>query len=172
MSICKLCHEDRELLRSHIFPEFCHKDLYDEKGRIHELSTDPKVRNRHDRQKGIRERILCGDCEQRLSVWEKHASTFLNGKAESLLRSENRIERVDVRDYKKFKLFQLSLLWRAGVASDKEFEEVRLNKHEEILRRMILRGDPGSPCDYGCVVALPFMKIEGQEKVTEDLKKN
>jgi hypothetical protein len=55
-------------------------------------------------------------------------------------------------EFKKFKLFQNSLLWRASVASGPMFSEVDLGSHEEKLRKMLLNSDPGDPYDYPCVL--------------------
>jgi hypothetical protein len=55
-------------------------------------------------------------------------------------------------DYTPFKLFQLSVLWRASVANRKEFRFVDIGEHEEIIRRMLLTSDPGAPDEYGCML--------------------
>lgn len=59
---------------------------------------------------------------------------------------------VAIQDYRKFKLFLLSILWRAGVSSLQFFERVQLGKHSEILRRMLLEGNPGAPREYPCIL--------------------
>ena len=55
-------------------------------------------------------------------------------------------------DYKKFKLFLLSILWRAGISNLPIFRKVTLGKHQEILRERILTNDPGSPDEYLCAI--------------------
>lgn len=55
-------------------------------------------------------------------------------------------------DYSKFKLFQLSVIWRAGVSGLQQFSNVNLGPHEEKLRCMIEKNDPGAPDDYSCLV--------------------
>ncbi len=47
-------------------------------------------------------------------------------------------------DYSKFKLFLMSLVWRAGAASGDFWETVKLGPHEEKLRSRIRAGDPAS----------------------------
>jgi hypothetical protein len=51
-------------------------------------------------------------------------------------------------DYSKFKLFALSVLWRAGISKSDFFSSVRLGPHEEKLRKMIANSDPGEPYQY------------------------
>ncbi len=58
-------------------------------------------------------------------------------------------------NYRLFKLFQLSLLWRAGVSQNKMFSQVDLgDKHEENIRCMLVDENPGKSSDYGCFITL------------------
>jgi hypothetical protein len=43
-------------------------------------------------------------------------------------------------NYEQFKLFQLSVLWRAGVSSHQFFDKVKLGQHAEELRLLSLPG--------------------------------
>jgi hypothetical protein len=150
---CRLCHSEGEELRfSHILPEFLYKPLRDEKHRyiafMHKQETGAK---RVLLQKGIREYLLCGDCEQVLAKYERYAANVLR-KLPDTARQLPGVVPVKGVDYTKFKIFQLSLLWRAGVSRQASFQEVNLGPHEEVLRSMILKGDPGKPIEYGCVL--------------------
>ena len=55
-------------------------------------------------------------------------------------------------DYRKFKLFLMSVLWRAGVSSHPFYSHVELGPHEEKLRLKLINEDPGAPTDYGCAI--------------------
>lgn len=57
-------------------------------------------------------------------------------------------------DYRKLKLFFLSLLWRAGVTSRRLFRHVRLGPHEERIRQLILKKVPGNPEDYAVILGI------------------
>lgn len=137
MPPCKLCHKDKKLRDSHIIPEFCYRPLYDKKHRIAKLELEGM--NKALLQKGIREKLLCDDCEHFLNnQYEKPFCDFWFGKnilPRKLPREPYIITGID---YKKFKLFHLSLLFRAGVSSLGEFNQVSLGPHEEKLRIMIL----------------------------------
>ena len=146
---CALCLQEAELRRSHVLPEFLYETLYDEKHRLQVLSIIPEQGNWHE-QKGLRERLLCDACEQKLSVWERYASLALKGRLPLTFRQEGSVVHIGGLDYTRFKLFQLSVLWRAGVSTLQFFEKVQLGKHAEILRRLLLAGDPGSSERYGC----------------------
>ncbi|MEI8342021.1 MAG: hypothetical protein WCH43_10875 [Verrucomicrobiota bacterium] len=54
---CRLCGLVKELQFSHIVPEWFYTRLYDDKGRIHVLSTDESSRHKQI-QKGLREYLL------------------------------------------------------------------------------------------------------------------
>ena len=146
---CALCLQDAELRRSHVIPEFLYEFLYDEKHRFQVLSLLSEQGNRRE-QKGLREKLLCDECEQKFSVWEHYASLVLKGEVPLTARPKGNIIHISGLDYRRFKLFQLSVLWRFGLSSLQFFEKVHLGKHAEVLRQLLLAGDPGSPERYGC----------------------
>lgn len=148
---CALCLRETELRRSHIIPEFLYESLYDDIHRLQVLSILPERGNWRE-QKGLRERLLCESCEQHISPWERYASLALKGGVPLQFRREGNVVFISGLNYQQFKLFQLSVLWRAAVSTQRFFEHVQLGKHEELLRRQILAADPGSPDRYGCLM--------------------
>src|SRR4051812_14436929 len=132
---CRLCLKEVPVVRSHIIPEFCFASMYDQDHRfieVHDVDAG-KVRRG---QKGFWERLLCSDCETRLNRFERHARRLFKDK----LPERKSLRRIDVPnlDYRLFKLFILSVLWRASVSSHPVFEHVSLGKHEEIMRGMVV----------------------------------
>lgn len=148
---CKLCLEERDLKDSHIISEFWYKPLYDEKHRFHVLTTTPEDKNIFA-QKGIREKLLCYNCEQYFSRLEDYVRKVFYGGVGILIKNDKNKILINGIDYTKFKLFQLSLLWRASVSHHKFFSEISLGPHEEKLRRMLISKKPGEPYDYGCIL--------------------
>jgi hypothetical protein len=149
---CGLCQQSRELCESHIVPELLYKTLYNkQKHQFVQLSGPPKVRKW---QKGFKEKLLCRICEDKLNKWETYAAQVLFGGVE--IGPERLQDAIIVRDvdYPRFKLFQLSVIWRSGASTLQQFANVKLGPHEEKLRSMIERGDPGAPADYGCLMIL------------------
>ena len=55
-------------------------------------------------------------------------------------------------DYRRMKLFLLSLLWRFGVTTLAVFMGAQLGPHSEKLRRMLLAQDAGDPLAYPCLL--------------------
>ena len=149
---CRLCQQSSDLCESHIIPEFLYKTMYSkEKHQFIQLSGPPKVRKW---QKGFKEKLLCRECEDKLNKCETYAARVLFGGTEiGLERMQDAIIVRDV-DYQKFKLFQLSLIWRAGASALQQFSNVNLGPHDETLRSMIEKDEPGVPTDYGCLIIL------------------
>lgn len=150
-SECTLCLETRDLCHSHVIPEWLYEPLYDEIHRYHVL---PAARGAGTAfgQKGLRERLLCQPCETAFSRYEGYARGVLVGGAEiEILNLRGGIE-IRGLDYAKFKLFQLSVLWRAGVAQQSFFSEVDLGGHSDQLRKMLRTQDPGGVSDFGCIM--------------------
>lgn len=164
---CRLCSSDGELRFSHILPEFLYKPLYDEKHRFIGLKPEPEPGANEDLlQKGIREYLLCANCEQHLSKFERYASQVLRELPDTSREGPGAVVRVTGIDYTLFKLFQMSLLWRAGVSNQASFQSVYLGPHEQRLRHMILEGDPGIPLEYGCLL----IRTRGPEKLDRFIK--
>jgi len=145
--ICKLCNKDLPLRKSHIIPEFFYRPGYDEKGRLFAM-YEGILKDRYI-QKGIREELLCGGCEQFLNDnYEKYFYSFWYKKQNMPSKADGNVYWVRGIEYGQFKLFLLSILWRAGVAKGKDYASVSLGPHEKIIRNMILKKDPGPETKY------------------------
>lgn len=149
MKTCRLCLKERELKNSHIIPEFFYQPLYDEKHRFHVLSTK-RERPRPMEQAGARERLLCIDCETKLSRWETYAANVF---ANIVITNQDTkpFITVDRIDYRKFKLFELSILWRVSVASHSLFRKVDLGSHEEKMRYSLHEENAPQADYYGSI---------------------
>jgi hypothetical protein len=152
MPMCALCHKSKELMNSHIIPEFMYTHLYDEKHRFSVLTTASSGRNRIE-QSGLREKLLCGPCELKFSKLEDYASLVFKKDVPGVaIRSEGSVVSVTGIDYKKFKLFLLSILWRASVSTKKFFENVDLGPHQGQLQKMLIEERPGDYDEYACFI--------------------
>lgn len=158
--VCKLCHNQNKLQNSHIIPEFCFSPLYDDLHRFHVLSADRFKKNKLA-QKGLREKLLCRDCEQIFARWEKYAASAMAGKASIKLRNHAQHFSLSGIKYKPFKLYALSILWRCSVSNDPFCSMVSLGPHEEKLRNMLINEDPGPEDIYPfCII---FTSYKGQD---------
>jgi hypothetical protein len=156
---CKLCGSNAKLLKqSHIIPSFMYTGLFDERNRIllHPLSNQSSKPKYF--QTGFYDKdILCSKCDNELiGSLEKYSSTILyGGKTRNPPEFEKRISKDGIRsiqvkniDYTKFKLFLLSILWRAHISKNKFFKNVNLSEHEQTIREMILLNDAKKESDF------------------------
>lgn len=107
--------------------------------------------------------ILCQECENKISRWEAYAYTVLYGgilpKGSQVLVQQQRNQHgaeflyVQGLDYKLFKLFLLSILWRASISSRPFFKYVSLGSFEEKIRQMLMSEDPGAASAYPCFIS-------------------
>jgi len=147
---CRLCQNEKELCFSHIIPEFMYLPTYDENPR--RAATIPEGRNKYE-QKGIRENLLRGDCDRTIiGKWETYCSPIIKSIQDLNIIQNGDQYIIHNVQYSNFKLFQLSLLWRASIASVRMFENINIGKHEEIIRKMLLSENPSTPNNYGCMM--------------------
>lgn len=153
---CKLCFEETDLKHSHIIPEYFYKPMYDTNHRFMKISTIPEEQTTF-LQKGIREYLLCEKCEQQFSVYERYVSQSYYHKEIKDIMQNDKVFVVENVDYILMKLFQLSILWRASVSKLEIFSDVKLGPHEEIIRDMLFKVNPGKDYEYGCMQVAIFM---------------
>lgn len=91
---------------------------------------------------------------QHLSKYESYAKKALSGEVEVKMTKKGGGVVVSGIRYKDFKLFQLSMLWRASISSHKMFKDVSLGRHESIVREMIMSDTPREPGKYCCVMTV------------------
>lgn len=149
---CKLCCVESQLKNSHVIPEFIYKSLYDDQHRFFVLSLDDTKKFNYQ-QKGLREKLLCEKCEQAFSKYERYASLILNRGFELQVGHEGRLIHFNGIDYTNFKLFALSILWRAGISSLSAFSQVKLELHEEKLRELLANENPSEESGYPFVLS-------------------
>jgi hypothetical protein len=132
------------------------RPLYDKKHRFWGVSNIPTKPNRIF-QKGPREKLLCNECEQRLSRYESYASdVFFGNAATKPMPTRTGLLFTGVI-YKPLKLFFMSLLWRLGTTSIRELKGAELGRHQERIRSLIAADDPADFLTFpGMVTALTF----------------
>lgn len=150
--VCKLCLTHSELMYSHIIPEFFFRYMYDDKSRA--LLVEAEYLGKTPIQKGIREYMLCLSCEKRLNVYETYVAKLWKKDFPEMVQ-DNMFIMKDI-DYGLFRLFHLSILWRASVSTLDFFKHVSLGKHEEIIRTMILNYDPGKADQYSFIPRIVY----------------
>jgi len=150
--ICKLCNEEKILVKAHIIPEGFFRSL-------RHGSIVPEI---HSNTKGVfpkrspigvyDKNILCEKCDKYLGLWDEYAQKLLIqnfSESNSVYNGSTKVAyQINSYDYKKLKLFFLSLLWRASISSQPFFKKIQIGAHENILKEMIRNSNPGDPYDY------------------------
>ncbi len=148
-SQCKLCGQAGQLCRSHIVPGLAYEPVKNEKGQILAVG-----RNVKKVQTGHFERLLCPQCENLLSAHESRfkqvwMNTIPPNFSHLSTEPPNNVIRVEVPDYDSFKLFHLSVLWRAAASSTFKLEsDITLGPYDQQIASMLLNNDPGQPGDF------------------------
>ena len=182
--VCKLCCKHAELKHSHIVPDFYIRSLEERENTGSHgiaqptsiaLSTradfrdGPKQRGYWEKRLGLKEYLLCEECEGKFQKLEIYARHLFYGNSPAPLKKlilgesifvepiDKTGKLLDVRDvtvdYAKIKLYQMSLLWRASVATGEFFRTVNLGaKHEAKLQQFLVRCDPSAEDEYPCVI--------------------
>ena len=122
-----------------------YKKLYNNKGHLAAINGLGK-KGYKPLQQGLREKLFCECCEQHFNeLYEKPFNNqWINTNSNPLPDPWSVSEPYWITvDYKSFKLFHLSVLYRASVSSLPNFVEVSLGKHQDRVRQMILNQDPG-----------------------------
>lgn len=153
---CKLCLQEKPLIKkSHIIPDFMYNGLFDEK---HNIAQKDFVNNRDSfPHSGIYDKfILCEKCDNEIiGNYETYAAKELfkptmHGFIEALKTKvsdfNGNITSVTMSriEYKKAKLFFLSILWRSSISSHPFFKSVNLEPTiSEKIRKMLYTNASG-----------------------------
>lgn len=149
VATCQLCHRDRELRNSHIVPEFLYAELYNDKNHLMGINGQGN-RGWRALQKGVREPLFCESCEQHFNEYfEKpfREQWVIAQPLPNPWTDPDEVHWIDV-NYSSFKLFHLSVLFRAGVSTLPTYGEVSLGRHQEALRQLLLKRNPGEFWQY------------------------
>jgi len=158
--ICQLCKKERKLIRqSHIIPDFMYKGLFNDKHFIAKFNLTGKCDTKLYPNGYYDSDILCENCDNILiGRLESYAKIVLFGGKRKRSNFHEIEQEVDIWsnkmlhvrnvDYKRFKLFLLSVLWKASISKQDIFKHVELGCHEEIIRKMILDSNPGNENEY------------------------
>jgi hypothetical protein len=152
-------------------------ELFDEKHRLIKFTTLTPGSDSVAQSGEYEDDILCEDCDNRIiGSLENYASKVLYAGQISVKQTNYKLQdglefaQVDGLDYKKFKLFLLSLLWRASISNKAFFQNVSLGPYEEKIRQMIINNDAGSEEIFPCVL-LSYRKTSLPEKIIMAPKK-
>lgn len=162
--LCKLCLQDKPLLKkSHIIPNFMYRGLFDLDHSIYKIDIEKFDDSQKLHTGEFEANILCANCDNVIiGRNESYAKKILYGGRLTLgenITLQNRVNQHGVKtthgkgvDYAKFKLFLLSILWRASISKREFFKNVYLGPYEEEIRQMLLVSNPREQMDFPCII--------------------
>lgn len=143
---CKLCGQTASLCRSHIVPELAYEPIKNAKGQMYSVGSKVlKV------QVGHRERLLCHQCEGIVSRYEtKFKNCWMDTIPShfSRLSTSHEFVSVAITDFDSFKLFHMSVFWRAAISMGFKIGSISFGPYEDRIARMIKTGDPGNAGEF------------------------
>lgn len=152
LKVCRLCGRLQLLCESHVIPKFCYKYVRDQNKIIQLESIGAEDVVFHEQNGGIKESLLCRDCEQQFSRYEDHAARLFSEPTVPIGRESLRTRLHPGIEYERMKLFFLSLLWRCSVAKHPFFSRVSLGPHENRLLDMLRKQDAGLRESYPMII--------------------
>ena len=138
--ICKLCAEDRKLVKSHIIP----KAFFEPRAGGLTMLFNREDLHPKRMPSGIYDsKILCHQCEEQFSKLDDYAFKLLieNSSARRKVRvREFEYEIIESFDYDKLKLFFMSVLLRADLSEGFYWQRIRLGNRRLTLKKHISKG--------------------------------
>lgn len=165
MGTCKLCLKEKMLIgKSHIIPYFFYKHyrFFSSSHTIKEYGVIPpgvplpKAQWRKMNDGYYEPHILCDECEKKIGKYEDYGKKlFIDAKHFGVrpMAKSKHFAVLEVKvDYKKYKLFILSMIWKSIVCSLYQFSAITLpEEKQERLREMLFHGDEGSEEEFPIV---------------------
>lgn len=138
---CRLCKEKNELRRSHAIPDAIFRRLFkggDGKAIHLPVTEGALIQYTSD---SWWEYQLCSGCEQFLNeAYDEYGISLLRGRRGRLIKHERGVSFQDV-DVGRFRLFILSVLWRAAANSSPAYDKVVLPYEiADWLRGIVVHG--------------------------------
>lgn len=154
---CKFCGNETTLIKAHIIPASLFRRLQISKQSLEMLTNRAGEYNKRTPIGVYDKTIVCSRCESIWQEWDNYAQQLL---AEKPLDSQARYHNhkkvgyiVDNYEYKKLKLFFISMVWRASVSSQPFFSKVSLGHFEDIAKEHIANNEPGDSDVFSVTLA-------------------
>lgn len=134
---CKLCGKRAVLQNSHIIPRSYYKRLKRESNQLLIIVDNDEIEPRLSNS-DPKEKLLCTECEQFLSVKYESYGTKIFRTSKNVIKQDDRIT-INGFDYKRFYLYFISILWRASLTSNDNFKSIALGgEFEDLLKFCII----------------------------------
>lgn len=168
MAICKLCNQDKPLVRAHIFPNWTYKPL---KQDGHFIQLTGLLKSRKLQSGHWDDNILCKECDgDVIGKYDTYAAQFFSQDFMPLLSTfkeatsrEAKTYHVKNFDYIKLYIFIISMFWRASITNQRLFAKVNLGRYESLAKDIIVSGIPKYEDLFEIVIFAAKPPVSGQE---------
>ena len=154
---CRLCLQDKMLIKAHVIPEGFFRLLRHENIAPEMYSNTPGSFPRRMQVGTYDSTILCSQCDGKMAPWDDYGQQVLirrfSDAVKISLQGKTVAWRIEKFDYRRLKLFFISVLWRASVSKRTFYKRISLGPFEDRLRAMILNEDPGDSQEFAVVLA-------------------
>ena len=154
--ICKGCNEERKLIKAHVIPESFFRDLRANEKTLFLVSNVEGAYRKKAPVGVYDEKILCRKCEDLFQKIDDYAAKVLINpdQIEELSHPGEKVGyRIKNVDTEKFKLFVISLLWRASVSQHTFYKNVNLGALENKAKDLLWKNSAGSAHEFSYVLA-------------------
>jgi hypothetical protein len=157
---CRLCGQQKQLIKAHIIPKQFYRRIMGGTPNLLKFEVDDVV-NQTTTQNGIHQNdILCSECDNQIGLYDKYGYEVLprqidEKKLKSPFGHGLNIYEIGEIQIETFRLFLVSLVWRAGIARDPMFQLVKLGAYEDRLKQILL-GDKTDLLDTVTAVIVLF----------------
>jgi hypothetical protein len=156
--LCKFCNEERPLINAHIVPEAFFRDMKSsDEAMLYLLSSNAEKRPKRTPIGPYDPGILCRSCEEQFQEWDDYGAKLLIADRDTAFRkisvAEFDVFVADEFDYTKLKLFLISVVWRAAVATHPTFNKVSLGPRVNRAKQLIEARDAGVPSEFPFVLS-------------------
>ena len=145
------------LIKAHIIPEGFFRLLRHENIAPEMHSNTPGSFPRRMQVGTYDSTILCSQCDGKMAPWDDYGQQVLirrfSEAVKISLQGKTVAWRIEKFDYRRLKLFFMSVLWRASVSKQTFYKRISLGPFEDRLRTMILNEDPGDSQEFTVVLA-------------------
>ena len=159
-SICRLCGEEKKLIKAHIFPKWIFSIIKEETDYLVVLSDDGS-RPKRSRIGAYDPNILCKSCDNSFSNFENYAKEFFTSQL-SVSKSYKSgkkfvgVSTIDEFDYEKLTKFVASLLFKSSISSREGFEKISIGDKYLHQMKQILTNECFSKTDPLCFNMVRF----------------
>lgn len=154
---CRLCLQNKQLIKAHIIPEAFFRLLRDGNVPPEMHSNTPGSFPKRMPIGTYDPTILCLGCDQKMAPWDDYGQQVLIHRFQQALEMTHAGKLVAWKlediEYRKLKLFFMAILWRASVSSQPFYKRISLGPFENRIRVMILNEDLGDAQDFSITLS-------------------